>query len=146
MTRNTGLVVAAAGCVLAAPVVVWWLLGDLSAAAPPGTELDHAVRPPAIDPWAERAAGIAAALVAAGTLALLVRASRRRRFDRRWWAALLPALAAGAIAGAGWRVVTAGTLGANIGAGLTILLGGPLVALLLLWALGWSIRLLVAGR
>ncbi|MEV4112224.1 hypothetical protein [Nonomuraea sp. NPDC049695] len=140
------LLAAAAGCVLAVPVAVWWLVGDLSAAVPPGTELDRAIRPPAVDPWAERAAGIAAALVAVGTLALLVRASRQGRFDRRWWAALLPALVAGAVTGAGWRVVTAGTLGANIGAGLTIFLGGPLVALLLLWALGWSARLLLSRR
>ncbi|MEQ4723134.1 hypothetical protein [Nonomuraea sp. B19D2] len=146
MTKNTGwgLVVAAAACVLATPVVVWWLVGDLSVAAPPSTELDRAIHPPAIGEGAEHAIGIAAALVTAGTLALLVLASRRRRFDRRWWAALLPALAAGAIAGAGGRVITAGTLGANIGAGLTIILGGPLVALLLLWAIGWSLRLLLS--
>ncbi|QFY12251.1 hypothetical protein GBF35_41875 [Nonomuraea phyllanthi] len=141
MSRNT-VWMAAAGCLIATPVAVWWLVGDLSAAVPPGTALDRAIRPPAIDPWAERAAGIAAVLVVAGTAALLVRASHRRRFDRRWWAALLPALAAGALAGAGWRVMTAGTLGANIGAGLTIILGGPLVALLLLWSLGWSAHLL----
>ncbi|TDD00291.1 hypothetical protein E1292_29280 [Nonomuraea deserti] len=140
------LLAAAAGCALAVPVAVWWLVGDLSASVPPGTALDHVISPPAIGPWAERAVGVAALLVTGVTTVLLVRASRRRRFDRRWWAALIPVLVAGAIAGAGWRVVTAGTVGANIGAGLTIMLGGALVALLLLWAAGWSARLLLARR
>ncbi|MEO3801161.1 hypothetical protein [Nonomuraea sp. B1E8] len=141
-----GLLAAAAGCALAVPVAVWWLVGDLSADVPPGTALDHLISPPGLGPWAERAVGLGALVVAGVTAALLVRASRRRRFDRRWWAALIPVLVAGAVVGAGWRVVTAGTVGANIGAGLTIMLGGALVALLLLWAAGWSARLLLSRR
>lgn len=138
--------VAAAGLLLATPVATWWLVGDLSATVPPGTSLDYTIRPPAIAPWAERVAGIGALLVTGAALAVLVRGARRRRFDRRWWAALLPAVAAGGLAGLGWRVMTAGTIGANVGAGLTILVGGPVVALLLLWAIGWSAHLLRSAR
>ncbi|MFJ9246891.1 hypothetical protein [Streptomyces sp. NPDC101776] len=35
----------------------------------------------------------------------------------------------------GWRVLTAGVLGVNIGAGLTMPFGAPVVAAPLLWAL-----------
>jgi hypothetical protein len=143
-SRGRGLLAAAVGCLLATPVAVWWRVGDQSPTVPPGTALDYVIRPPVIDPWVERVIGIAAVLVVGGTVFLLVRGSRRGRFDRRWWAALLPALAAGIVAGLGGRVVTAGTIGANIGGGLVIIVGGPLVALLLLWSAGWSARLLLS--
>jgi hypothetical protein len=143
-TGGWGLLAAAAACVLATPVAVWWLVGDLSVAAPAGAGLDYVIRPPAIDPWAERLIGVGGLLVTGLALVLLVRASRQRRFDRRWWATLLPAMGAGIVAGFGARVVTAGTIGANIGAGLTIVLGGALMAVLLLWAIGWSARLLLS--
>ena len=54
-------------------------------------------------------------------------------------------LAAGFIAGASWRVMTAGVIGANIGAGLVIMLGGPLVLGLVIWALAFSVHLARAG-
>jgi hypothetical protein len=65
----------------------------------------------------------------------------RHLFDARWWSVLVPLMAAGFIAGAGWRVMTAGVIGANIGAGLVVLFGSPLVAALLVWAVARSIYL-----
>lgn len=59
-------------------------------------------------------------------------------FDARWWSVLVPLMAAGFITGAGWRVMTAGVIGANIGAGLVVLFGSPLVAALLVWR--WPVR------
>ncbi|MBB5084911.1 hypothetical protein [Nonomuraea endophytica] len=141
--RAGGLAIAATGCVLATPVAVWWLVGDLSVDVPQGTGLDYAFRPPDVDPVVERVAGIGAVVVVVLTLGVLIWAARGRRFDGRWWAALVPALVAGAIVGAGARVVTAGTIGANIGAGLTLVGGGVVVGLLLLWSAGWSARLLL---
>ncbi|MEU6715087.1 hypothetical protein ABZ897_26790 [Nonomuraea sp. NPDC046802] len=141
-----GLLTAAIACVVATPVAVWWLVGDLSAPVPAGAPLDYTLRPPALPAWAEWVIGIVAVLVTGVSLVLLVRASRRSRFDPRWWAALVPALTAGALAGLGWRVVTAGTIGPNIGAGLALMLGVPFVALLLLWAIGWSAHLLRSRR
>jgi hypothetical protein len=67
---------------------------------------------------------------------LLVRASRRGTFDRRWWQVLVPLVVAGLIVGSGWRVVTAGGAPDNIGAGLVVLFGGPVVVALTLWAMG----------
>ncbi len=116
------LLPAAVGLVLATPVVTWWLVGPLNT-APARIGLDYAFRPWPISPAMARAAGITAAVLA------------------RWWAVLLPLLAAGFIAGAGWRVMTAGVLGSNIGAGFVVLFGGPLVAILVAWALGYSFHL-----
>jgi hypothetical protein len=53
-----------------------------------------------------------------------------------------PVVAAGFIAGAGWRVLSAGVAGANIGAGFVVLLGGPMVLVLLVWAMGFAVYLL----
>ncbi len=54
---------------------------------------------------------------------------------------LLPLLVAGFLAGAGWRVMTAGVQGSNIGAGFLVMIGVPLVLVLVAWALGYSIYL-----
>jgi hypothetical protein len=54
---------------------------------------------------------------------------------------LIPLLAAGFIAGAGWRVLTAGVVGTNIGAGFVTIIGGPLVVVLVAWALGYALYL-----
>jgi membrane protein implicated in regulation of membrane protease activity len=68
-------------------------------------------------------------------------ATLRRLLDIRWWAVLALLLAAGFIAGAGWWVMTAGVIGANIGAGWVIISGGPILLMLLVWALAISVYL-----
>jgi hypothetical protein len=125
---------------LATPVATWWLVGPLNT-APARVGLDYAFRPWPISPVAARAAGIAAVVLAVMSLAILIWATVRHRLDARWWGVLTPLLAAGFIAGAGWRVMTAGVLGTNIGAGFVVMLGGPVVLLLLAWALGYSLYL-----
>jgi len=128
---------AAAGLVLAFPVATWWLVGDLST-VPASEHPDFAFRPFDISRGTERAAGLASALLAAVMLLMLVWFTVRHLFDARWWTVLVPLMAAGFIAGAGWRVMTAGVIGANIGAGFVIMVGGPLVAALLVWAVARS--------
>ncbi len=78
-------------------------------------------------------------LLAAAMLLLLVWFTVRHLFDARWWSVLVPLMAAGFITGAGWRVMSAGVIGANIGAGIVVLFGVPLVAALLVWAVARSI-------
>ncbi len=134
------LLPAAVGLVLATPVVTWWLIGPLNT-APARVGLDYAFRPWPISPAVTRAAGFTAAVLAVVSLTVLISAITRRLLDMRWWAVLLPLLAAGFIAGAGWRVMTAGVLGSNIGAGFVALFGGPLAAMLVAWALGYSFHL-----
>ena len=136
---------AAAGLVLAVPVLTWWLVGPLASALA-RVGLDYAFRPWPVSPAAARGAGVASEVLAAVSLAVLVWATARRLFDARWWAVLVPLAAAGFIAGAGWRVMTAGVIGTNIGAGFVILLGGPVVLILVAWALGYSVFLARRGR
>jgi hypothetical protein len=137
---------AAFGGAFTAPVATWWLIGDQSADVAAATRLDYMVRPIDVAGPVQTGAGAGAALMVLAALAYLVWASRRGRFDRRWWATIAPVLVAGVIAGAGWRVITMGTVGANIGGALVILFGGGLTALLLLWAAIWSGWLLARGR
>ena len=131
---------AAAGLVLAVPEVTWWLVGPLDT-APARSGLDYAFRPWPISPAEARAAGLAASVVAVVSLTALGRETIRRRMEARWWWVLVPLLAAGFLAGAGWRVMTAGVLGSNIGAGFVVMIGGPLIAILVMWALGYGIHL-----
>lgn len=104
---------------VAVAVVAWWLTPDGSGPGG-GAALGQL-------------AGVAAVVVLAWSVVTLAVATRRGRLDRRWWTvlALLGVVAAGC--GVFWRVATATVIGANIGAGLLIVLGGP-VALVLLVA------------
>jgi len=120
--------------VLAVPVAAWWLVGDQST-VPASMDPDYAFRPWRIGPVAARAAGIGSLAAGGVAAAVLIAMTLRRRLDYRWWAVLVPLAAAGIIAGAGWRVMTAGVIGANIGAGLLVFTCGPLVLGLLIWAL-----------
>ncbi|MFF9626195.1 hypothetical protein [Streptomyces griseosporeus] len=142
-THVTRLTVVAAAVLLVtgAPVAVWGLMGQQNAQGLPSSELDYAFQPPDIsDGTATAFGGVALALAVAGA-ALLVLASLRGAFDHRWWGVLAPLTLAGILAGVGWRVLTAGVIGANIGAGLALMLGTPLLAGLLLWAVARALWL-----
>lgn len=57
-----------------------------------------------------------------------------------------PLVIVGLMAGVGWRILTAGVVGANIGAGMLIILGTPVAAGLLLWAVGRGVWLATRGH
>lgn len=135
------VVAAALGLVLTVPVATWWLAGDLST-VPVSAGRDYAFRPWPIGPAVARAAGAGSLAAGIVTVAVLAWATARRVLDIRWWAVLLPLAAAGFIAGAGWRVMTAGVIGTNIGAGFVVFFGGPVVLVLLVWALAFAAYLL----
>lgn len=99
---------AALGLVLAVPVATWWLVGDLST-VPVSAGRDYAFRPWPIGPAVARAAGAGSLVV--GAVVVLGWAAVRRVVDIRWWAVLVSLAVAGFIAGAGWRVLTAGSSG-----------------------------------
>jgi hypothetical protein len=130
-------VLCAAGLTIAAAVATWWLVGDLST---PGSDVDYAFGPLTVDPTLERALGVGSIAVLVVALGLLASA-RWRGFLARWWSVLVPLVLVGVIVGAGLRVMTAGVIGANIGAGLVALFGGPVVVALLLWVVFRSLRL-----
>ncbi|MEU8033630.1 hypothetical protein AB0C13_34280 [Streptomyces sp. NPDC049099] len=137
------LAAAATALVAAVPVAAWGLMEQQDAEGLPASELDHAFQPWDIADGTATVIGATALLVTAVAAALLVRATRRGALDWRWWSVLGPLTVAGLLAGVGWRVLTAGVVGANIGAGLTIMLGGPVVAGLMLWSLARSVWLAI---
>ncbi|NJP34519.1 hypothetical protein [Micromonospora thermarum] len=133
--------------VLATPVAVWWLVGDVTSGdarrlAAEGVALDHTVRPVSLGATGDRIVGVLACVAAAVALGVLVRGTVVRRLDARWWAVLAPLVVAGALVGYAARVLTAGVIGANIGAGLIVLVGGPVLAVLLVVAAvaAWRLR------
>lgn len=129
---------AGAALVGGVPVAAWGLMGQQNHDGLPARELDYAFQPWDIgDGVAAVAGGIALVLAAAGA-AVLVRSSLRGAMDRRWWGVLGPLVVLGLMAGVGWRILTAGGIGANIGAGLLIIFGTPIAAGLLLWSLAWA--------
>ncbi len=129
---------------LAVPIAAWWLIGDLSFRPGDPDSLDYMWRQPAVDPVVENLVGIAAALTVVASLAVLVRAARKGALDPRWWLVVVLVAIGGAAAAAVERAVTAGVVGANIGGGLALFLGVPLVALLLLSATTVSAWILLA--
>lgn len=123
---------AAAASLPAAALAGAWLVGDLSS---PGavSDLDYALRPLAVP----RGVGVAAGV--AGVVVLVLAVAVVRRVPGAW--PVLACLAtAGLLLGGAYRVVTAGVIGANIGAGLAVLLGGPLLLVLLLAAAVLAVR------
>jgi hypothetical protein len=137
-TDSARTIPTAAAAVLAAavPVAAWGLLGQHDYQGLPPSQLDHTVEPLDVPAGLDTAIGVVALLLVGGCAALLARASRRGTFEGRRWQVLAPLIIAGLLIGCGWRVLTAGVVGANIGAGLVIMVGGPVVAGLLLWAVG----------
>ncbi|MGC4763911.1 hypothetical protein ACLQ20_13745 [Micromonospora sp. DT46] len=132
--------------VLCTPVAAWWLIGDLTGdearrLAAEGVELDYAIRPVSLGATGDRVVGVLACVGVALALAWLIRATARRRLDRRWWWVLAPLVAAGVLLGLAWRVLTAGGIGANIGAGLMVIAGGPALAVLLIVAAVAALRM-----
>ncbi|MFD5158826.1 hypothetical protein ACFWMJ_12245 [Streptomyces hawaiiensis] len=135
---NRGIMAAGAALVGGVPVAAWGLMGQQNHDGLPAGELDYAFQPWDIgDGVAAVAGGLALVLAAAGA-AVLVRSSLRGAMDRRWWGVLGPLVVLGLMAGVGWRILTSGVIGANIGAGLLIIFGTPIAAGLLLWSLAWA--------
>ncbi|MEU7934725.1 hypothetical protein [Micromonospora echinofusca] len=131
---------------LCTPVAAWWLIGDLTGdearrLAAEGVELDYAIRPVSLGTTGDRIVGVLACVGVVLALAWLLRATARRSLDRRWWWVLAPLVAAGALLGLAWRVLTAGGIGANIGAGLMLIVGGPALAVLLIVAAVAALRM-----
>ena len=117
---GTGLAIA-----VAVPFATWALVGDQSIG---GTDLDHLWEPPQLSAGAERTIGVVSTLVVLAGVALLVVGRRRGRVAPRLLAMVGLLAAYGAALGAGYRVLTAGVIGANIGGGL-VLLALPLLGL-----------------
>jgi hypothetical protein len=135
--------------VVATPIAAWWLVGsippevdDLTGQRLPAWEYTYSYQAPDIDPRLAALAGrlaVVVALVAAGPAAVLIAARGARK---RWMMVLLAVVVAGIIAGWGERTLTAPTIGANIGAGMVLTFGVPLILGLVGWSLWVGAKLL----
>jgi hypothetical protein len=133
--------VAAVLAVLAVPVVTWWLVGDQSTTSQDAA--DYVLRPPfRFSNRVTRALGTGALVVTVAAAAVLVVASASHSFDARWWSVVGPLLLLGILLAMGWRVLTAGVIGANIGAGLFVFFAGPITLALVGWVIFRTISLL----
>lgn len=151
--RKIGRAVAITlGLSVAAAVGTWGLVGPQRAAVhdPSGQgvvddERDYVLRAPDVDPDVERAVGTVALAVAVAVAVVALRPSSAAPAATARAVAVVTALLAGVIVGGGGRIVTAGVIGANIGAGLVLLVGLPVAAVLLVVAVG-AMTLRSGGR
>jgi hypothetical protein len=120
---------AGLAAVVSTPFAAWWLIGDLSErrVGRHPLPLDYVVRAPKIPGRITATLGAIALAVAATSVAIVVVAVRQRRLDQRCLSVVGSLLLAGIVAAWIARVVTAGTRGANIGAGLAVVLGAPVI-------------------
>ena len=125
-----------------APFAAWWLIGDLSEPELVPGDLSYIARAPDIPAWIVTAIGCIALVSAIGAIAVMLLGIRRGRSDGHWLPSVILLVIAGVVLAGIGRVVTAGSIGANIGGGLAILFGLPFVAILV----GGSIVFTLRGR
>lgn len=154
--RSVGRAVAVTiGLCLLGAIATWGLMGPQRTTVNglrPGVvmtddDYDYALRAPDVDARLERAAGAGAlvAIALAAVAALQVPGPTSSRVGAV--SAVVMALAAGVVVGGGGRILTAGVIGANIGAGLVVLVGTPTAAALLagsMWS-GWLAQRPIRG-
>ncbi|MFJ9429317.1 hypothetical protein ACIRQY_06580 [Streptomyces sp. NPDC101490] len=122
-TRRTNIA-AGTALVMAAPVALWGLMGQQDSEGFARSELTYSVEPfRALEGW-DTGFGVVALLLTVVATVLLFRAGRAGTMAAHRWLVLLPLTGAGLFAAWGHRVLTAGEIGANIGAGL-VLFGAP---------------------
>jgi hypothetical protein len=145
--RRASRLVPTAGIALATPFLVWFAIGDMSFGGPGRTGLSHEYGPYQVGPESGYILGGVAVVIAIASVAALVIRTRQGAYDKGAWTVLAALAMAGAVASAGWRVMTAGVGGANIGGGCVLLVAPMLIAGLLIWAVWvaggggrWSLR------
>jgi hypothetical protein len=80
--------------------------------------------------WLATVAGASALGAVSLSICALVVGVHNRQLDRRWLGVVLVVMLAGFIGAGVGRIVTAGVVGANIGAGFALFFGLPIWALL----------------
>lgn len=107
--------------------VTWWLIGDLSSPGFAPEELDYMFRAPEAFERHATAAGLIGSSVAIICLLSLGWMYLQGNLDRRGLVTMVAVAAAGAFGGFSARTMTAGGIGANIGAGLVFMVGAAAV-------------------
>jgi hypothetical protein len=119
---------------VATPVAAIWLIPDQTndeakQLAAQGVELDYGIEPVSFGPVTDTVIGVGACAVVVACLALLAYGTARRTIAGGWWGVAASILAIGFFLGFTWRVWTAGGIGADIGAGLVMLMSPVCIAL-----------------
>jgi hypothetical protein len=122
--------------------LVWFAIGDVSFGGPGRTGLFHEFGPYHVGPKSGYIVGGVATVVAIVAFGALVVRTRQGVVKWWWWAAVVALASAGSVGAFGWRVETAGVVGANIGGGFAMILGPLVIAGLLVLAV-WFV--LVVG-
>ncbi len=121
--------------VVCVPFTTWWAVGDLSTTT---DHPDHLLRPIPLTSAQESSIGWSATVLLGLSILVLVGLHRSgRRVDRTQLLVVAPLLALGLFLGVGYRIMTAGVVGANIGGGGVILTGFvcvPAMIVLSVWA------------
>lgn len=136
--RSASLGLPAAGIALATPILVWFAIGDVSFRGTRGLFLDYTYGPYQVGPESGFFVGGVAVVVAVAAVGLLFVRTRRGLADWRSWVVVAALSVGGALGAGGWRVLTAGGRGANIGGGLVLLFGPWLICGLLVWAVWFA--------
>jgi hypothetical protein len=142
--RAMALLVLVVVVLLTSASTAWWLVGDLSETTT--GSVTHIVAPPDISSGAALAIGLGSLLIGGIAAASMLFAPAMGRREPGWRLVVALVVVVGIIVGYGWRVLTAGTAGANQGAGLIVLAGVPVVLGLLATAGIRSFQLLAASE
>jgi hypothetical protein len=132
---------AGAFAILATPVAAWWLIGDQSESRVPRRNRDYFARAPNVASWIVATAGAVALLVLVAAAGVLVQAVRHRRIARGWMGVVGLLSFAGVLVAFFGRIATAGVDGANIGAGLSLIVGGPVLIVVVAPAIGLGVSI-----
>lgn len=132
--------------VLAFPVAIWFLIGDMSTSPLPPSQSDYLVRPLPIAGWVESTAGIAAIIVVVASGVLLYRERKRGSVSHRVWIAVALLIPAGLIISFAGRIITAGVIGANIGGAMMFAVALPIAGILIIAAVVFLIVSLFRER
>ncbi len=124
--------------VVSVPIVVWWLVGDIS--EPGGSSQFLSIR--SVDPNFERILGLVSLLSLMLACLTLWRACVGR-IDPAWLRVLGGLIAAGTVLAVMGRLLTASTVGANIGGSMMYFVGTFLILYLVVGAFDRARRLWV---
>jgi hypothetical protein len=115
--------------VLAAPLITYAMIGDHSEIDL--AHADYVVHPPAVSQATLTTYALFAGALALFGLGLLVPRWKEGSIDPRWKLIVTILVLCGMLTGGIYRVATFATSGANIGFGVLVLFGGPLLLALL---------------
>ena len=117
--------------VLLSPITAWWIVGDRSHKGDP--DLDHMFEPLPLTSGQQVAIGATATILSLAALVVLGTAYQRGLVHRADVRVALPALLVGTYCGVGWRIVTAGVIGTNIGGALLVMFTPFFIVGMVVW-------------